>query len=200
LAVVKIIATTINLALILTLIDAACSRDHDTITSREGKTVNILITSDAFQEGEAIPTKYTCDGDDLSPALRWSDIPPNTKSFALICEDPDAPSGTFTHWILFGLPPTVTELPEGVLAEERLANGAVQGRNDFKRIGYGGPCPPPMDSAHRYFFRLYALDTELQLRAGARREDIVPAMEGHILAKGHLMGTYQRKQAQTRGA
>jgi Raf kinase inhibitor-like YbhB/YbcL family protein len=198
--VVKIIATTINLALILTLTAAACSRDHDAITSREEKTVNILIISDAFQEGEAIPIKHTCDGDDLSPALRWSDIPPNTKSFALICEDPDAPSGTFTHWILYNLPPTVSELPEGVSAEERLANGAIQGRNDFKRIGYGGPCPPPKDSAHRYFFRLYALDTELQLRAGARREDIVLAMEGHILAKGHLMGTYQRKQAQTRGA
>lgn len=196
----KIIATTINLALILTLTAAACSRDHDAITSREEKTVNILITSDAFQEGEAIPIKHTCDGDDLSPALRWSDIPPNTKSFALICEDPDAPSGTFTHWILYNLPPTATELPEGVSAEERLANGAIQGRIDFKRIGYGGPCPPPKDSAHRYFFRFYALDTELQLRAGARREDIVLAMEGHILAKGHLMGTYQRKQAQTSGA
>ena len=162
--------------------------------------MNILITSDAFREGEAIPTKYTCDGDDLSPALRWSDIPPNTKSFVLICEDPDAPSGTFTHWVLYNLPPTATEMPEGVSAEARLANGAIQGRNDFKRIGYGSPCPPPKDSAHRYFFRLYALDTELQLQAGARREDIVLAMNSHVLATGHLMGAYRRKQARTRGA
>jgi Raf kinase inhibitor-like YbhB/YbcL family protein len=195
----RIVAATI--ALILTLIPmAACSRGHDKVTPREGKTVNIPIASDAFREGEAIPTKYTCDGNDISPALRWSDIPPSTKSFALICEDPDAPSGTFTHWVLYNLPPTAVELPEGVSAEARLANGAIQGLNDFKRIGYGGPCPPPNDRSHRYFFRLYALDTELQLQAGAHREDIVLAMEGHVLATGHLMGTYRRKQAQTRGA
>jgi Raf kinase inhibitor-like YbhB/YbcL family protein len=176
------------------------AKKRNTTTSKEEKTVNILITSDAFLEGEAIPTKYTCDGDELSPDLRWSDIPPNTRSLALICEDPDAPSGTFTHWILFDLPPTVTELPEGVSTAERLTNGAVQGQNDFKRIGYGGPCPPPNDSEHRYYFRIYALDTELQLRSGARREDVAPAMVGHVLATGHLMGTYKRKQAQTRGA
>jgi Raf kinase inhibitor-like YbhB/YbcL family protein len=176
------------------------AKKRNTTTSKEEKTVNILITSDAFLEGEAIPTKYTCDGDDLSPDLRWSDIPPNTKSLALICEDPDAPSGTFAHWVLFDLPPTVTELPEGVSTAERLANGAVQGQNDFKRIGYGGPCPPPNDNEHRYYFRIYALDTELQLRSGARREDVAPAMLGHVLATGHLMGTYKRKQAQTRGA
>src|SRR5215475_6370832 len=133
------------------------SQIRNTISFKGEKAVNILITSDAFLEGEAIPTKYTCDGDDLSPDLRWSDIPPNTKSFVLICEDPDALSGMFTHWILYDLPPTATELPEGVSTEERLANGAIQGRNDFKRIGYGGPCPPPNDNAHRYFFRLYAL-------------------------------------------
>jgi Raf kinase inhibitor-like YbhB/YbcL family protein len=172
---------------------------RNTMTSTGEKTVNILITSDAFLEGEVIPTKYTCDGDDLSPHLTWSDIPPNTKSLALICEDPDAPSGMFTHWILFDIPPTVIELPEGVSAAERLANGAVQGQNDFKRIGYGGPCPPSSDSPHRYYFRLYALDTELHLQAGARREDVVPAMVGHVLATGHLMGTYKRKQARTRG-
>jgi Raf kinase inhibitor-like YbhB/YbcL family protein len=181
-------------------IGVACFRDRDAITFREEKTVNIQVISDAFLEGETIPVKYTCDGDDLSPDLRWSDIPPNTKSLALICEDPDAPSGMFTHWVLYNLPPTATELPEGVSTEERLTNGAIQGQNDFKRIGYGGPCPPPGDSAHRYFFRLYALDAELQLQAGARRDDLVLAMESHILARGHLMGAYQRKQAQTRGA
>jgi Raf kinase inhibitor-like YbhB/YbcL family protein len=162
--------------------------------------MNIPLTSDAFREMEAIPTKYTCDGNDISPALRWSDIPPNTKSFALICEDSDAPLGVFTHWVLYNLPPTVTELPEGAPAEGRLANGAIQGRNDFKRIGYGGPCPPPKDGARRYFFRLYAPDAELQLQAGAHREDIVLAMEGHVLATGQLMGAYQRKRARTVGA
>jgi Raf kinase inhibitor-like YbhB/YbcL family protein len=188
--------TTASEAVLVSLV----AKKRNTTTSKEEKTVNILITSDAFLEGEAIPTKYTCDGDELSPDLRWSDIPPNTRSLALICEDPDAPSGTFTHWVLFDLPPTVTELPEGVSTAERLANGAVQGQNDFKRIGYGGPCPPPNDNEHRYYFRIYALDTELQLRSGARREDVAPAMVGHVLATGHLMGTYKRKQAQTRGA
>src|SRR5215475_668210 len=196
----RIVATITILILISTPIAVACSRNHNAITSREEKTVNIQITSDAFLEGETIPEKYTCDGDDLSPDLRWNDIPPGAKSLALICEDPDAPSGMFTHWVLYNLPPTVAELPEGVSAEERLTNGAIQGQNDFKRIGYGGPCPPPRDSAHRYFFRLYALDTELQLQAGARREDLVLAMENHVLARGHLMGAYQRKHAQTRGA
>src|SRR5262245_8148450 len=100
----------------------------------------------------------------------------------------------------FDLPPTATELPEGVSTAERLTNGGIQGQNDFMRIGYGGPCPPPKDDAHRYFFRLYALDTELRLQPGALRMDVVPAMVGHVLATGHLMGTYKRKQAQTRGA
>jgi len=188
--------TTASEAVLISLV----AKKRDTTTSKGEKTMNILITSDAFQEGEAIPTKYTCDGDDLSPDLRWSDIPPNTKSLALICEDPDAPSGRFTHWVLFDLPPTVTELPEGVSTAERLANGAVQGQNDFGRIGYGGPCPPTNDNEHRYYFRIYALDIELQLQPGARREDVIPAMVGHVLAAGHLMGKYKRKQAQTRGA
>ena len=187
--------TTVSEAVLISLV----ARKRNTTTSKGEKTVNILITSDAFLEGEEIPTKYTCDGDDLSPDLRWSDIPPNTKSLALICDDPDAPSGAFTHWILFDLPPTVTELPEGVSTARRLANGAVQGQNDFNRIGYGGPCPPPNDSEHRYYFRIYALDTELQLQGGARREDVVPAMVGHVMATGHLMGTYKRKQARARG-
>jgi Raf kinase inhibitor-like YbhB/YbcL family protein len=166
---------------------------------REEKIMNIPITSNAFREGEAIPTKYTCDADDISPALSWSNIPEGAQSLALICEDPDAPSGTFVHWILYNLPPATSELTEGVSATEQLPDGAIQGRNDFKRIGYGGPCPPPGDSAHRYFFRLYALDNEIRLQAGAGREEFARAIEGHILAGGHLMGTYQRKQAQRRG-
>jgi len=196
----RIIASVGVRTLLLTLLIAACSRNHNTIISKEEKNMDIQLTSDVFQEGKAIPTKYTCDGNDVSPALRWGAIPTGARSLALICEDPDAPSGVFTHWVLYNLPPTATELPEGVSATERLANGAIQGRNDFKRIGYGGPCPPPNDNAHRYFFRLYALDTELKLQDGARRGDLLRAMEDHILATGRLMGTYQRKQAQTRGA
>jgi Raf kinase inhibitor-like YbhB/YbcL family protein len=162
--------------------------------------MNIQITSNAFQEGESIPIKYTCDGQDRSPALIWSDIPEDSQTLALICEDPDAPSGTFVHWIIYNISPTITELAEGVPSVELLPDGAIQGQNDFKRTGYGGPCPPPGDSPHRYFFRLYALDTEIQLRAGAGREEFARAIEDHILAGGHLMGTYQRKRAQTRGA
>jgi Raf kinase inhibitor-like YbhB/YbcL family protein len=161
--------------------------------------MNIPITSNAFQEGEEIPTKYTCDGDDFSPALSWNNVPESAQTLALICEDPDAPTGAFVHWILYNLSPTATVLAEGVPATELLPDGSVQGRNDFKRIGYGGPCPPPGDNAHRYFFRLYALDTEIRLPAGAGREEFARAIEGHILAGGHLMGTYQRKQAQRRG-
>jgi Raf kinase inhibitor-like YbhB/YbcL family protein len=162
--------------------------------------MNIQITSNAFQEGEAIPIKHTCDGSDRSPALSWSNIPEDTQTLALICEDPDAPSGTFVHWIIYNISPTVTGLAEGVPTVELLPDGTIQGQNHFKRTGYSGPCPPPGDSPHRYFFRLYALDTEIQLPAGAGREEFARALEGHILAGGHLMGTYQRKQAQTRGA
>jgi Raf kinase inhibitor-like YbhB/YbcL family protein len=162
--------------------------------------MNIQITSNAFQEGETIPTKYTCDGNDRSPALSWSNIPEESQTLALICEDPDAPSGTFVHWIVYNISPTANGLAEGVPTVELLPDGTVQGRNDFKRIGYGGPCPPPGDRPHRYFFRLYALDTKIHLQAGADRQEFAQAIEDHILAAGQLMGTYQRKRAQTRGA
>jgi Raf kinase inhibitor-like YbhB/YbcL family protein len=159
--------------------------------------MNIQITSNAFQEGKTIPIKYTCDGNDRSPALSWSNTPEDAETLALICEDPDAPSGTFVHWIIYNISPAVTGLPEGLPTAELLPDGAIQGQNDFKRIGYGGPCPPPGDNAHHYFFRLYALDTTIELPAGAGREEFARAIEGHILAGGFLMGTYQRKQAQT---
>jgi Raf kinase inhibitor-like YbhB/YbcL family protein len=166
----------------------------------EEKVMNIQITSNAFQDGESIPIKYTCDGNDRSPAMSWSGIPEDAQTLALVCEDMDAPSGTFVHWIIYNISPTVIGLAEGVPTVEILPDSAIQGRNDFKRTGYGGPCPPPSDSAHRYFFRLYALDTAIQLSAGAGREEFARAIDGHILAEGHLMGIYQRKQGQTRGA
>ncbi|HLG12956.1 MAG TPA: YbhB/YbcL family Raf kinase inhibitor-like protein [Blastocatellia bacterium] len=154
--------------------------------------MTMQLTSSAFTEGQAIPAKYTCDGEDVSPPLKWTGVPAGAKSLALICDDPDAPGGTWVHWVLYSLSPSVTELGEGVSAAEIAPDGSRQGRNDFKRIGYGGPCPPPGRS-HRYFFKLYALDAELTLKAQATKDDLVRAMERHTLGEGRLMGTYKRK-------
>lgn len=154
--------------------------------------MSIQLTSSAFAEGQSVQQKYTCDGADVSPPLKWSGVPPGAKSLALVCDDPDAPGGTWVHWVLYNLSSTVTELAEGVPTSEAIPNGASQGINDFKRIGYGGPCPPP-GRAHRYFFKLYALDAELQLRARATKNDLVRAMERHVLGEGRLMGTYKRR-------
>lgn len=153
--------------------------------------MSIQLTSSGFAEGAAIPRKYTCDGANVSPPLKWTDVPQGTRSLALIADDPDAPAGTWVHWVLYAIPPSVTELPEGVPTTEAVLDGARQGVNDFRRIGYGGPCPP-RGNAHRYFFKIYALATELTLKAGATKRDLIRAMEGHILAQGQLMGTYQR--------
>lgn len=159
--------------------------------------MNFQITSTAFAEGQPIPQKYTCQGSDVSPPLMWTNAPANTKSFALIADDPDAPDPrapkmTWVHWVLYDLPATTAELVEDVAKTPILPNGAKQGITDFKRVGYGGPCPPP-GGAHRYFFKLYALDTTLNLKAGVTKPDLLRAMEGHILAQGQLIGTYQRK-------
>jgi Raf kinase inhibitor-like YbhB/YbcL family protein len=153
--------------------------------------MSIQLESAGFTEGAAIPTKYTCDGANVSPPLKWSNVPQGAKSLALIADDPDAPAGTWVHWVLFGVPPSTTELPEGVAAAKTVLDGARQGTNDFRKIGYGGPCPP-RGNPHRYFFKIYALDTELTLNAGATKSDLTRAMEGHILAQGQLMGTYKR--------
>ena len=164
------------------------------IQARENP-MSFTLTSGAFTEGASIPTKHTCDGPDVSPALVWSGAPPATNAFALIADDPDAPAGTWVHWVLFNLPGTTPTLPEGVAKSETLKElgGALQGRTDFHKIGYGGPCPPP-GKPHRYFFKLYALDGPLSLRAGATKADVERAMQGHILAMAHLMGTYERRR------
>ncbi len=152
------------------------------------------LTSTAFTDGTAIPAKYTCDEADVSPPLAWSGAPAGTVSFALIVDDPDAPAGTWVHWVLYNLPATTAELPENVAKVETLdLGGARQGRNDFQRPGYGGPCPPP-GPAHRYFFKLYALDAPLRLKAGATKQDVEAAMKGHILATAQLVGTYARQR------
>lgn len=153
--------------------------------------MSIKLTSSAFSEGQPIPAKYTGDGADTSPPLAWSDCPSNTVRLALICEDPDAPVGIWTHWVLFNMPAILRKLDQGVPAEETLADGSRQGKNDFKKIGYGGPAPPK-GKPHRYYFKLYALDTKLGLPAGATRKELLIAMKGHILAEGQVMGTYQR--------
>jgi Raf kinase inhibitor-like YbhB/YbcL family protein len=155
------------------------------------KTMEIKITSSAFAEGGMIPTKYTCDGEDVSPPLQWGEVPEGTKTIALINDDPDAPMGTWVHWVLFNLPADVKELTENIPPDKTLPNGAKQGITDFRRIGYGGPCPP--GGTHRYFFKLYALDTEIDLEAGADKEQLLKAMEGHILGKGQLIGKYTRQ-------
>ena len=153
--------------------------------------MSFRLTSTAFKEGHAIPVEHSGDGADTSPPLAWTGGPTETASFALICEDPDAPRGIWVHWVLFNLPAVTDELSSGIPQQSTLARGAVQGKNDFGKIGYGGPAPPP-GKPHRYFFRLYALDTLLQLPAGATKQQLVTAMQGHILAESQLMGTYQR--------
>jgi len=151
----------------------------------------ITLTSTAFQEGGPIPRKHTCDGSDVSPPLAWSGVPEGTKSLALICDDPDAPAGTWVHWVLYDIPATRAGLPEGVSKDGVVAGVGAQGRNDFKHIGYGGPCPPP-GKPHRYFFKLYALGSELGLKSGVGKKDLVKAMRGHTLAEGRIVGTYRR--------
>jgi hypothetical protein len=149
------------------------------------------LTSTAFQQGEAVPRDYTGDGRNLSPPLKWSEPPTGTRAFALVCEDPDAPRGTFTHWVAFNLPAESRELSEGIPAEPSLANGTLQGDNDFGKVGYGGPAPPP-GKPHRYFFKLYALDAPLDLPAGTSKGDLLQKAGGHVLAEIQLMGKYGR--------
>ena len=153
--------------------------------------MTLELKSPAFSQGGDIPKKFTCDGPDLSAALSWNEPPAGTESFALIVDDPDAPVGTWVHWVLYELPPGARSLPDAVPKTNELEGGARQGRNDFGRIGYGGPCPPP-GPPHRYFFKLYALSAKLGLKPGATKADVEKAMKGKILAQGELMGRYQR--------
>ncbi|MFH0877549.1 MAG: YbhB/YbcL family Raf kinase inhibitor-like protein [Candidatus Omnitrophota bacterium] len=156
-----------------------------------GGAMALELKSLAFEQGKEIPRPHTCEGKDASPALSWQDVSSETKSFALICDDPDAPMGTWVHWVLYNIPSDARSLPEGVSLEQTLPDGSRQGVNDFRRLGYGGPCPPP-GKPHRYFFKLYALDTVLDLKGHVTKEALVRAMERHILAEAILMGTYKR--------
>ncbi|MCX6997879.1 MAG: YbhB/YbcL family Raf kinase inhibitor-like protein [Kiritimatiellaeota bacterium] len=153
--------------------------------------VGLTVLSAAFVMGAPIPPKYAGGGGNLSPPLAWSPAPAGTQSVAILCDDPDAPAGDWVHWVLFNLPPDTVQLDEGVPAKPALPNGAVQGLNDYGRHGYAGPWPPP-GKPHRYFFKVYALNTKLNLAATARKSDLLKAMQGHILAQGSLHGTFQR--------
>jgi len=148
------------------------------------------LKTTAFQEGEFIPKEFTCDGQDTSPALSWTDPPAGTKSIAVIVDDPDAPAGTWVHWVLYDLPGEARKLEEGVAKDRQLPSGARQGRNDFGKIGYNGPCPPK-GGPHRYFFKLYALDRKTSLKAGANKAELERAMKGHILAEAQVVGLFQ---------
>lgn len=149
------------------------------------------LSSTAFKDGESIPCRHTCEGEDVSPPLHWGVPPAATKSFVLIADDPDAPVGTWVHWVIYDLPLDLRGLTEGISAQDHLPNGALQGVNDFKRVGYGGPCPP-RGKAHRYYFKLYALDVALNLKPRSTKAQVVEACKGHILAEAHLMGRFAR--------
>jgi len=168
---------------------SSCAKQEQPTIGGGGK-MEITVTSTAFQEGGMIPKKYTGDGNDVSPPLAWSAVLAGAKSLALISDDPDAPMGTWVHWVLYNLPPDTKELPERMPTDATLASGARNGKNDFRKLGYGGPLPP--SGTHRYYFKLYALDTMLNLPPGATKQQLLKAMEGHILGQGQLMGKYKR--------
>lgn len=186
---------------ILTLIfisSSACGQAISKTETTEGELLTdegalgltIELTSPAFSNEGAIPIKYSCDGEDISPALTWNDPPAGTQSLALIMDDPDAPRGTWVHWVLFNIPAESRSLGEVIINDAQLADGSRHGENSWGRLGYGGPCPP--SGTHRYFFKLIALDTTLDLEAGADNEQLIQAAEGHVLAQGVLMGTFSR--------
>ena len=151
----------------------------------------IILTSPAFKEEERIPAKYTCEGKGISPQLSWAGVSPDSKSQAMIVDDPDAPGGVFTHWVIFNLPPQIQQLDEGIPGREKLANGALQGKNSAGRTGYMGPCPP-RGPIHHYRFTLYILDKMLDLKSGSSKEQLLEAMSGHIISQVRLVGVYQR--------
>jgi len=153
---------------------------------------SLEVSSNSFIDGQRLPIDFTCEGKNISPHIRWRGVPVGGKSFALICDDPDAPSGNFVHWVVFNIPATVFELSEGVPVTKKLESGAQQGVNGFGRVGYGGACPPRGHGVHRYIFNVYALDCKLSLSSGVSRAELEEAMRGHVLARGQITGRYSR--------
>ena len=175
------------LLLIATGLAAGCGPEEPPPNPDE---IWLQVHSTAFQEVEIIPAKYTCDGDDISPQIGWQEPPAGTQSLVLIVDDLNAPGGVFTHWVVYNMPPTRLELPEAVPTDSRLEDGTLQGRNDFNKIGYRGPCPP--SGTHRYRFMVLALDTMLSLEAEASKKQVMEAMEGHILGRGIITAIYEK--------
>lgn len=188
-------------ALFLSILACSCARQPQSVSNQSNtrassqdqkhdqKKTAIKVTSTAFTEGEALPRQYTCDGVNISPPLEWTPTP-GAKTLAIVCDDPDAPAGPWTHWLVYNLPGPTMGLIENMPAQEKVGGGGMQGTNGFGKIGYGGPCPP--SGTHRYFFKLYALDAELPLQPGAAKDQLMKAMEGHVLALGQLMGRYAK--------
>ena len=171
--------------LITAMVLTGCGAEEPTMSP--GETI-LSVSSTTFNEGEIIPAKYTCDGEDISPQISWEQPPAGTKSLAVIMDDLDAPMGVFTHWVIYNIPAEAGELAEAVPAISRLEDGTLQGTNSFKKTGYGGPCPP--SGTHRYRFTVYALDITLDLEAEADKKHVAEVMEGHILARGMITGNY----------
>ena len=168
-----------------------CGLGGDRLSQLSSSRLTMNLESSAFAADGLIPPQYTCDGQDISPPLSWSAPPEGTQSFVLICDDPDAPLRTFVHWVVYNLPPEIRGLSEAAAFESTLQSGGIQGINDFRKIGYGGPCPPR--GAHRYFFKLYALDIQLELKPGVTKTQVIKAMDGHVLASAELIGRYARR-------
>jgi Raf kinase inhibitor-like YbhB/YbcL family protein len=183
-----------RLALFLLFVGTSGCGGGTPLPAEDPSRMTIRLTSSAFKDGGVIPKLYTCDGVDRSPPLEWSDVPGSAHSLVLICDDPDAPRGTWSHWVVYNMAPQVKTLKSGLPPDVQLKLegdlSALQGKNDFGKIGYGGPCPPR--GTHRYFFRLYAIDTLLDLGPTPTRSTVLRAIEGHIVAEGRLMGTYAR--------
>jgi Raf kinase inhibitor-like YbhB/YbcL family protein len=169
---------------------------HQNQTNENGDTTTteatMTLSSTAFKNDSAIPQRFSCQGEDISPMLTWSSAPEETKSFALVIEDPDAPNGTFIHWVIYNIPSSEHGLAENIARRDPLPNGARQGTNSAQQLGYMGPCPPA-GKAHRYYFKLFALDTEINIPGEATHDKLMSTIQGHILAKGEIMGTYQKK-------
>jgi len=182
---------------VLCLLASACARQPAPVANqatpsgptRQAASPQIKVTSTAFKDGELIPRQYTCLGINISPPLEWTPTPA-AKSLAIICNDPDAPGGAFTHWLVYNLPPATMGFIENMPPEPKVGGGGMQGKNDFGDIGYGGPCPPK--GMHHYLFKVYALDAELPLKPGATKDELLQAMEGHILSQGQVIGRYSR--------
>ena len=168
-----------------------CGFSQNGIAQKGDEKMAIIVTSTAFKEGQLIPANYTCDGTNVSPPLKWEQVPPETKSIVLISDDPDAPAGTWVHWVMWNIPADSKGLPENVPPDAQLPDGSRQGITDFHRPGYGGPCPP--SGTHRYYFRVYALDVVLDIPDESAKQNLLDAMKGRILAEGSLMGRYKRR-------